>query len=260
LLLNASERGGVEMKLNIGITQVAMTLLLVMTVHAQEDLNDVRARARTYEPLIASVAARHNVEAELLWTIAYLESRFRPEAVSYKNGRPCAYGMMQFVYSTARRYGLSNPHNVPEALDASARYVRDLKKRFGGDRNLVLAAYNAGEGTVEAFRDGKVLVLSNGKIINPLGIRTGGVPPYKETRDYVVRGNRVYEKIRDSRLFQMQVDAGNLLTAQKSESITRSRERSEESNSVYVETRGESSLEASDRNKPRKAMNSIYIN
>jgi len=247
------------MKPTVGLIQVALTLVLVTTVHAQEDLSDVRARARAYEPLIASVAARHNVEAELLWTIAYLESRFRPNAVSYKNGKPCAYGMMQFVYSTARRYGLSNPHNVNEALDASARYVRDLEKRFGGNRTLVLAAYNAGEGTVEAFRDGKVLVLSSGKIINPLGVRTGGVPPYKETRDYIVRGNSVYQKIRNSRLFQMQVDAGSVFTGKKDESITRSSVGSEASNSVYVETPGDSSLKASDR-KPHKPMNSIYIN
>ena len=247
------------MKLIVGFAQVGMTLALVMTVHAQEDLNQVRARARAYEPLIASVAARHNVEAELLWTIAYLESRFRPKAVSYKNGKPCAYGMMQFVYATARRYGLNNPHSVDEALDASARYVRDLKKRFGGDRTLVLAAYNSGEGTVEAFRDVKVLVLSNGKIINPMGIRTGGVPPYKETRNYVVRGNRVYEKIRNSRLFQMDNDIRTVPSAQRTEPITRSNRGSEESNSVYVGTPGQSGLKASDR-KPHKPMNSTYIN
>jgi soluble lytic murein transglycosylase-like protein len=121
------------MKLTLGVTQVAMTFVLWTTAHAQEDFNAVRARARTYEPLIASIAAQHDVEAELLWTIAYLESRFRPNAVSYKNGKLCSYGMMQFVGSTARRYGLSKPHNVAEALAASARYIRDLKKRFGGD-------------------------------------------------------------------------------------------------------------------------------
>jgi soluble lytic murein transglycosylase-like protein len=247
------------MKLNVGITQLAMTFVLVTTANAQGDLNAVRTRARAYQPLIASVAARHNVEAELLWTIAYLESRFRPNAVSYKNGKPCAYGMMQFVYATARRYGLNNPHDVYEALDASARYIRDLKKRFGEDRTLVLAAYNAGEGTVEAFRDGKVLVLSNGKIINPFAIRTGGVPPYRETRDYVALGNRVYEKIRDSRTFQIRADTGAVFTAQKSESRTKSNVGSEESNSVYVNTPTESKLKASGR-KLGKPMNSIYIN
>src|SRR5262249_31646917 len=114
--------------------------------------------------------------------------------------------MMQFIGSTARRYGLSNPHNASDAVDAAARYVRDLKKRFEGNRLLILAAYNAGEGTVEAFGDGKRLVLSNGKVINPLALRTGGVPPYKETRNYVAQGDRVYQKVVEWSLFQQAIN------------------------------------------------------
>ena len=50
--------------------------------------NTWRTRAQLYEPLIASTAERYNVDPHLLWTIAYLESRFRHNAVSYKNGNP----------------------------------------------------------------------------------------------------------------------------------------------------------------------------
>lgn len=88
-------------------------------------------RAKVYEPLIASTAQRYNIDPHLLWTIAYLESRFRENAVSYKNGRPCAFGMMQFTTATARRYGLTNPHNPKESIDAAARYMRDLQTQFG---------------------------------------------------------------------------------------------------------------------------------
>ena len=49
-----------------------------------------RTRAKLYESLIASTAQRYNVDPHLLWTIAYLESRFREDAISYKNGKPCA--------------------------------------------------------------------------------------------------------------------------------------------------------------------------
>jgi len=160
-----------------------------------------RTRARLYEPLIASTAQRYNVDPHLLWTIAYLESRFREDAISYKNGKPCAYGMMQFTVSTARRYGLSNPHNSKESIDAAARYVRDLQTRFGPRLDLILAAYNAGEGTVEAFRDGKTLVLRNNKVINPRGLRTGGVPPYHETRRYVAQGRIIYLKMTRESIF-----------------------------------------------------------
>ena len=161
-----------------------LMLLPIVYAHAQETgavgaASKVRTRASLYEPLIASAAQRHSVDPSLLWTIAYLESRFRQEAISYKDGKPCAYGMMQFTAPTAARYGLKNPHDVREAIDAAARYVRDLQKRFGARGDLILAAYNAGEGTVEAFRDGRRLVLPNNKIINPGGIRTGGIPPYR---------------------------------------------------------------------------------
>lgn len=183
-------------------------LILLAIVHAQaqekenvELADKLRVRAKLYEPLITSAAQRYNVDPRLLWTIAYLESRFRQSAVSYKNGKPCAYGMMQFTTPTAARYGLKDPHNVREAIDAAARYVRDLQARFGARGDLILAAYNAGEGSVAAFRDGKRVVLPNKKIINPRGVRTGGVPPYAETREYVARGKIVYQKISGEELF-----------------------------------------------------------
>ena len=157
--------------------------------------NTWRTRAKVYEPLIASTAERYNVDPNLLWTIAYLESRFRHDAVSYKNGKPCAYGLMQFIGATALRYGVTNPHDPGESLDAAARYVRDLQTRFGPHVDLILAAYNAGEGTVEAFREGRSLVLPNNKIINPRGQRTGGIPPYTETRQYVARGEIIYQEL-----------------------------------------------------------------
>jgi len=157
--------------------------------------NTWRTRAKLYEPLIASAAERYNVDPNLLWTIAYLESRFRHNAVSYKNGKPCAYGLMQFTASTALRYGLTDPYDARESLDAAARYVRDLQTRFGPRVDLILAAYNAGEGTVKAFRKGRTLVLPNNKIINPKAQRTGGIPPYTETQQYVARGEIIYQEL-----------------------------------------------------------------
>ena len=157
--------------------------------------NTWRTRATVYEPLIASTAERYNVDPHLLWTIAYLESRFTHDAVSYKNGKPCAYGLMQITVGTALRYGLTNPLDPRESLDAAAGYVRDLQMRFGPRVDLILAAYNAGEGTVEAFRDGRTLVLPNKKIINPQAQRTGGIPPYTETRQYVARGELIYREL-----------------------------------------------------------------
>jgi hypothetical protein len=92
---------------------------------------------------------------------------------------------MQFMPETAARYGLRNPYDPRAAIDAGAHYVRDLLSKFGGRVDLALAAYNAGEGAVESFQIGKPLVLSTGKIINPRGLVTGGIPPYRETQEYV---------------------------------------------------------------------------
>jgi hypothetical protein len=102
---------------------------------------------------------------------------------------------MQFTSATALRYGLIDPHDPGDSLGAAARYVRDLHTRFGSRVDLILAAYNAGEGAVEAFREGRTLVLPNNKIINPRGQRTGGIPPNTETRQYVARGESIYRML-----------------------------------------------------------------
>jgi soluble lytic murein transglycosylase-like protein len=182
--------------LKLKLVMTPFLLLLIGThVQAQNSSEKLRTRARSIEPFIVAAATRYGVDAHLLWTIAYLESRFQPKAISYKDGRPCAFGLMQFVPATARQYGLRNPYNPREAIDAAARYIRDLLNRFDGRGDLVLAAYNAGEGTVEAYRQGRRLVLPNGKVINPNAIRTGGIPPYAETQAYVGRGMLLYQNL-----------------------------------------------------------------
>jgi len=92
---------------------------------------------------------------------------------------------MQFMPATAEAYGLQNPHDPKAAIDAAAHYLRDLLRKFGGRVDLALAAYNAGEGTVESFQTGRPLVLASRKIINPRRLITGGIPPYRETQQYV---------------------------------------------------------------------------
>lgn len=153
-------------------------------------MNRLIKRAKIYEPYIVEVASRYRIDPRLLWTIAYLETRFEPRAVSPKGAR----GMMQFISSTARSYGLTDPHNPWAAIDSAARYLRDLQLRFQSPQ-LVLAAYNAGDMAVTAYLSGSTVTLSNGKVINPQGMRTGGIPPYRETRAYVADGMRLLAKL-----------------------------------------------------------------
>lgn len=159
--------------------------------------SQLRERARIYEPCITAAAQKHGVDPRVLWTIAFLETRFRPELVSPMKAR----GLMQFMPATARRFNLSNPHDAKAAIDAAARYVKQLTAQFDGRLELVLAGYNAGEGAVESFLTGRSLRTSSGKVINPRRIKTSGVPPYRETILYVKRGLLVFDRVTSAGVF-----------------------------------------------------------
>lgn len=155
------------------------------------------SRARSFEPYILQAARRYAVDPRALWAIAFLETGFRPELISPKGAR----GMMQFMPGTAARFGLSNPHDPLAAIEAAARYARFLSNRYSYNPALVLAAYNAGEGAVDAYLHGITIRLKGGKVINPTGRKTGGVPPYVETISYVSRGLSVMRQVNEIGIF-----------------------------------------------------------
>jgi hypothetical protein len=116
--------------------------------------------ARYRAPLLRA-AARWNVSAALLAAQLMAESNFNPYA-----GSPAgAQGIAQFMPSTAAAYGLRNPYDPEEAIDAQAHLMSDLLRQFG-DPQLALAAYNAGPAPVEACNC---------------------IPAYPETQAYVTR-------------------------------------------------------------------------
>lgn len=221
----------------------------------------VTMRAKLYEPLIVSAARRYQIDPHLLWTIAYLESRFRKEAVSYKNGMPCAYGLMQFTVPTAQRYGLADPHNPQQSIEAAARYVRDLERRFGPRADLILAAYNAGEGTVEAFRDGKTLILPNKRVINPNRLQTDGIPPYRETRHYVARGVLIYgQTTRDTVFTRSALSANSTETHQQSNAPLAEPTRQQSIYSLDAASIPPANTVRSVKTTTYQSTNSIYVN
>lgn len=170
--------------LNNLVKSLSVLLLLALSAMAQvsrEPAPSPEERSRQLEPLIVESAKRYGIDPRILRTVCFIESRYRVDAISPKGAR----GLMQFMPDTARRYGLRNPHDAKAALDAGAHYLRDLLVRFNGRLDLALAAYNAGEGTVESFLTGRPLRLTSGKVINPRGLVTGGIPPYRETLAYV---------------------------------------------------------------------------
>ncbi|WP_127480794.1 transglycosylase SLT domain-containing protein [Nocardioides pantholopis] len=112
-----------------------------------------------YADLFNRAAATHGVDATLLAAIAKQESGYRADAVSSAG----AQGLMQLMPATARGLGVSNSFDPAQAVDGAARLMSDLLGRFGRT-DLALAAYNAGPGAV---------------------LRYDGVPPYRETQNYV---------------------------------------------------------------------------
>jgi Transglycosylase SLT domain len=114
---------------------------------------------------------------------------------------------MQLMPATAARFGVKNIFDPEQSIDAATRYLRVLQEMFAGRLDLILAAYNAGEGAVEAFRGGRALALPSGKVVNPKRIRSS-IPPYRETVAYVKSGLDVFKTLAQSNYFSAPLLAG----------------------------------------------------
>jgi len=121
----------------------------------------------TYFQEIAEAAARYAVPERLISAVIQAESGFNPRALSQKG----AQGLMQLMPETASALGVRNALDPRENIDAGVRHLRGLVERFGNNLGLAIAAYNTGEKAVVAY---------------------GGIPPYPETREYVMRVLRFY--------------------------------------------------------------------
>jgi soluble lytic murein transglycosylase-like protein len=112
--------------------------------------------------IIYSEAKKNDLPPELVAAVVQQESKFQPTARSNRG----AIGLMQLVPRTGRWMGARNLSDPAQNIMAGAKYLKYLSDRFNGDQQKVIAAYNAGEGNVRRFH---------------------GVPPFRETRQYVAR-------------------------------------------------------------------------
>ena len=135
------------------IAHPAMPVVLVETVyHMPPEL--------LYEQLIQEAAEHHGVDPDLVRAVVRTESAFDPMAVSTAG----AQGLMQLMPALAEELGVADPFDPRENVFAGVRYLRALLDVHDGDETLALASYNAGPGAV---------------------MRYNGVPPYRETEQYI---------------------------------------------------------------------------
>lgn len=118
-----------------------------------------------------SAAKATGVDEAWLRAIAHAESGYDTHALSSKG----AQGVMQLMPEVSREYGVADPYASGESINAGARHLRQLLRRYNGDRVLASAAYNAGIGAVARY---------------------GGVPPYAETQTYVAKVQALYARYR----------------------------------------------------------------
>ena len=116
--------------------------------------------ATPYDRFIEYLAREIGISADLIKAVAMVESGFDTRARSPKG----ALGLMQLMPAIARQYGVQDSYDPHENLRAGATHLRSLLERYDGDLRLSLAAYNAGSGAVKRYR---------------------GVPPYRETQNYI---------------------------------------------------------------------------
>jgi hypothetical protein len=131
----------------------------------------VRLNLKSFAAEIKAASAQYGVDEAIVRAIIHAESAFRPHVVSPKN----AQGLMQLIPGTAKRFGVRDAFDPAQNIKGGVQYLAFLQKRYKNNLTLVAAAYNAGEGAVDKY---------------------DGVPPYKETKNYVVRVGQLAERYR----------------------------------------------------------------
>jgi hypothetical protein len=122
-----------------------------------------------YGELIYAKAKKYDVDPALVAAVIEQESRFKPRARSHVGAK----GLMQLMPRTGRWMGARDLYSPEQNVDAGVKYIKYLDKRFNGDLKKIIAAYNGGEGNVKRYN---------------------GIPPFRETRQYVKKVLKNYDK------------------------------------------------------------------
>ena len=138
---------------------------------SNEHLN-IYDRVNQFEPIIQEASQRHEVDQNLISAVIAQESAGNPNAVSHAG----ATGLMQLMEETAQDLGVQNRYDPKSNVHGGAKYLRQMLDQFDNDLELALAAYNAGPSAVRKYN---------------------GIPPYKETQNYVKRVLKYYQTFKN---------------------------------------------------------------
>lgn len=127
-----------------------------------KDFSSYLQETKSLDDIFNEAAKKYNVPVDLLKAIGKAESDFDIDAVS----RCGAQGVMQLMPGTAAELGVKDSFDPEQNIMGGTKYIADLLKRFDGDTSLALAAYNSGANNVKKY---------------------GGIPPFEETQNYVVK-------------------------------------------------------------------------
>ncbi len=136
---------------------------------------DLMSQKANIDEIVETFAQKYNIDGDFIKAMIKQESGFNPNATSKKG----AMGLMQLMPSTAKSLGVVDAYNPWENVEGGVKYIKGLMDRFNNDEKLALAAYNAGPNAVKRY---------------------GGIPPYKETQNYVKSIMSTYEKLKGAKI------------------------------------------------------------
>jgi hypothetical protein len=156
------DENGVKVITNLGSSRTGLSKK--SSVEERFDQN------RNFIPIIGKISDQYGISSDLVEAIVKVESGFDPLAVSVKDCK----GLMQLHPDTVKRFGVSDVFDPEENIEGGVKFLKHLMGRFPDNLDHVLAAYNAGENAV---------------------LRHKGIPPYRETRNYVKKVRALYNPV-----------------------------------------------------------------